>query len=95
MSNVIDFTSRARVQQAPAHLDKLIAAHEVARATRLSMAFDVGQDEYDAAQDAEDAAMSAIVKAPCTPDQLIEKLAYIFACDQHDADAPPCQGDNY
>jgi hypothetical protein len=77
------------------NLDKLIAAHKAARAKRLSMAFDVGQDEYDAAQEAEDEAMRGLLDAPCTPDQLIEKLAYIYACNQHDAPFPPCQGDDY
>jgi hypothetical protein len=79
------------------NLDDLIAAHKAARTIRLSMdAANVPDGpEYDAAQEAEDAAMSAIVKVPCTRDQLIEKLAYIFACDQHDAGEAPCQGDDY
>ena|SRR5579871_6196111 len=78
-------------------LNKLIAAHKAARANRLSMdAADVPDGpQYDAAGDAEHQAMRAIAKAPCTRDQLIEKLIYIFPCDAADAGEGPWQGDDY
>ncbi len=60
------------------------------------MACDVPDDPgYDAAHEAEHEAMRALVDAPCTRDQFIAKLAYVFACDRRDAGEPPCQGEDY
>ncbi len=73
------------------------AAHRAARAIRLKMDADGVPDgrEYDVAHNAELEAMDALAAAPCRPDVFIEKLAYIFACDQHDAGEPPWAGWHY
>jgi hypothetical protein len=79
------------------HFNNLVAAHRAARAIRMKMDADNAPDgpEYDAAHDAELEARDALAAARCSRDQFIEKLAYIFACDQHDAGEPPWAGWHY
>jgi hypothetical protein len=74
-----------------------ITAHRAARAIRMKMDAENTPDgpEYDAAHDAEQEAMHVVAEVRCTKDQLIEKLAYIYECDEHDAGEPPWAGWNY